>query len=131
MRVQRPSREVPEPGRSSHSTVTSDTGPATRFRLGQCYSEPAPRVTPVTAQPFLAATNSQLQRSTKGTRMMDFRYSGILGILILAGDIWAIINIFQSSVSNEKKLLWILVVVLLPLLGLILWFFLGPRNRTA
>lgn len=63
--------------------------------------------------------------------MMDFRYSGILGVLILAGDIWAIINIFQSSVSNEKKLLWILVVVLLPLLGLILWFFLGPRDRTA
>ena len=63
--------------------------------------------------------------------MIDFRYGGILGILILAGDIWAIINIFQSSVSNEKKLLWILVVVLLPLLGLILWFFLGPRGRTA
>jgi hypothetical protein len=61
--------------------------------------------------------------------MMDFGYSGILGLLILAGDIWAIINIFQSSTSNEKKLLWILVVVLLPLLGLILWFFLGPRDR--
>jgi len=63
--------------------------------------------------------------------MMNFGYGGILGILILAGDIWAIINIFQSSVSNEKKLLWILAVVLLPLLGLILWFFLGPRDRTA
>ena len=62
---------------------------------------------------------------------MNFGYSGILGLLILAGDIWAIINIFQSSASNEKKLLWILVVVLLPLLGLILWFFLGPRDRTA
>ena len=62
--------------------------------------------------------------------MMNFGYSGLLGVLILAGDIWAIINIFQSSVSNEKKLLWILVVVLLPLLGLILWFFLGPRDRT-
>ena len=61
--------------------------------------------------------------------MMDFGYSGILGALILAGDIWAIINIFQSPTSNEKKLLWILVVVLLPLLGLILWFFLGPRDR--
>ena len=60
--------------------------------------------------------------------MMNFGYSGILGLLILAGDIWAIINIFQSSVSNERKLLWILVVVLLPLLGLILWFFLGPRD---
>jgi hypothetical protein len=63
--------------------------------------------------------------------MMNFGYSGILGLLILAGDIWAIINIFQSSASNEKKLLWILVVVLLPLLGLILWFFLGPRDRMA
>ena len=56
-------------------------------------------------------------------------YNGLLGLLILAGDIWAIINIFQSSESNEKKLLWILVVLLLPLLGLILWFFLGPRDR--
>lgn len=63
--------------------------------------------------------------------MMHFGYSGILGVLILAGDIWAILNIFQSSASNEKKLIWILVVVLLPLLGLILWFFLGPRDRTA
>jgi succinate dehydrogenase/fumarate reductase cytochrome b subunit len=63
--------------------------------------------------------------------MMNFGYSGILGLLILAGDIWAIINILQSSASNEKKLLWILVVVLLPLLGLILWFFLGPRDRSA
>jgi succinate dehydrogenase/fumarate reductase cytochrome b subunit len=60
--------------------------------------------------------------------MMGFGYHSILGVLILAGDIWAIINIFQSSVSNEKKLIWILVVVLLPLLGLILWYFLGPRE---
>ncbi|HTK96734.1 MAG TPA: PLDc N-terminal domain-containing protein [Pseudomonadales bacterium] len=56
-------------------------------------------------------------------------YNGLLGLLILAGDVWAIINIFQSSESNAKKLLWILVVLLLPLLGLILWFFLGPRDR--
>ena len=55
-------------------------------------------------------------------------YNGLFGLLILAGDIWAVINIAQSSASNEKKLLWILVVVLLPLLGLILWFFLGPRD---
>lgn len=63
--------------------------------------------------------------------MMNFGYGGIVGLLILAGDIWAIINIFQSSASNEKKLIWILAVVLLPLLGLILWFLLGPRNRKA
>jgi hypothetical protein len=69
--------------------------------------------------------------SSKGTMMIDFGYGGILGVLILVGDIWAIINIFQSSVSNEKKLIWTVAVVLLPLLGLILWFFLGPRDRTG
>ena len=63
--------------------------------------------------------------------MMNFGYDSILGVLILIGDIWAIINILQSSAANDKKLLWVVVVVLLPLIGLILWFFLGPRNRTS
>jgi succinate dehydrogenase/fumarate reductase cytochrome b subunit len=62
---------------------------------------------------------------------MNIGYNGLWGLLILAGDIWAIINISQSSVSNGKKLLWILVVLLLPLLGLILWYFLGPRDGKA
>jgi succinate dehydrogenase/fumarate reductase cytochrome b subunit len=60
--------------------------------------------------------------------MMHYGYHSIWGLLILAGDIWAIINILQSSAANEKKLLWIVVVVLLPLIGLILWYLLGPRN---
>jgi cytochrome bd-type quinol oxidase subunit 2 len=68
--------------------------------------------------------------SEGAAKMMNMGYS-LWGVLVLIGDIWAIINIFQSSVSNEKKLLWIIVVVLLPLLGLILWFFLGPRDRKA
>jgi len=60
--------------------------------------------------------------------MLNIGYHGLLGLLILIGDVWAIINIVQSSASNEKKALWIIVVLLLPLLGLILWFFLGPRG---
>jgi succinate dehydrogenase/fumarate reductase cytochrome b subunit len=63
--------------------------------------------------------------------MVNFGYGGLVGVLILIGDIWAIINILQSSVSNEKKLIWTIAVVLLPLLGLILWFFLGPRGGKA
>jgi hypothetical protein len=55
-------------------------------------------------------------------------YNSLWGLVVLAGDIWAVINIVQSSASNERKLIWILVVVLLPLLGLILWYFLGPRG---
>ena len=63
--------------------------------------------------------------------MMNFGYNSIWGLLILAGDVWAIINILQSGASNEKKLIWIVAVVLLPVLGLILWFFLGPRDGKA
>ncbi len=60
--------------------------------------------------------------------MFDSGIHSVLGLLILVGDVWAIINIFQSPASNEKKLIWIVAVVLLPLLGLILWYFLGPRG---
>lgn len=59
---------------------------------------------------------------------MNFGYNGLIGVLVLAGDIWAILNIFQSSASNGKKLIWIIAVLLLPVLGLVLWFFLGPRD---
>ena len=62
---------------------------------------------------------------------MDFGYSGLFGLLVLAGDVWAIINILQSRADNLKKLIWVLVVLLLPLLGLIIWYFAGPRDGTS
>ena len=56
-------------------------------------------------------------------------YGGLFGVLVLAGDIWAIINILQSNGTNGSKVMWIILVVLLPILGLIIWFLAGPRNR--
>ena len=53
------------------------------------------------------------------------------GLVLLVLDIWAIISILNSSASGERTALWIVLVVLLPLLGLILWFFLGPRGGRA
>ena len=53
----------------------------------------------------------------------------ILAILILIADVWAILNIFQSSVDTFKKALWIALVLVLPLLGVIIWYFAGPRDR--
>ena len=63
--------------------------------------------------------------------MFGYGMHSLWGVLVLIGDIWAIINIFNSSASNEKKALWIIVVILLPLIGLILWYFLGPRDGKA
>jgi len=56
---------------------------------------------------------------------------GLWGLLVLIADIWAIINIVQSTADSTKKVVWTLVVLLLPVLGLVLWFFLGPRTGKA
>ncbi|HKA42376.1 MAG TPA: PLDc N-terminal domain-containing protein [Burkholderiales bacterium] len=59
---------------------------------------------------------------------MDFGVGGILGVVILILDVWAIVNIAQSGAATGNKVLWIVLVLLLPLLGLILWALLGPRG---
>ena len=55
-------------------------------------------------------------------------YGGIIGLIILALDIWAIINVIQSSNSTGSKILWVLLILVLPVVGLIIWFFAGPRG---
>ena len=58
-------------------------------------------------------------------------FNSIIGLLILALDVWAIINIAQSSESSGAKALWIVLVLVLPVLGLVIWYFAGPRPRAA
>jgi hypothetical protein len=55
-------------------------------------------------------------------------FGGLLGIVIFALDIWAILSVFGSSATGGTKLVWTLVILLLPVLGLIIWFFAGPRK---
>ena len=62
---------------------------------------------------------------------MDLHVGGIFGLIILILDVWAIVNIAQSGASTGHKVLWIVLVLLLPLLGLILWALLGPRSGKA
>jgi Phospholipase_D-nuclease N-terminal len=58
---------------------------------------------------------------------MGFDYGGILGLIILALDIWAILKIIQGRGPTDKKVLWILVILLLPVIGLILWLAMGRK----
>ena len=58
---------------------------------------------------------------------MDVQINGILGLIWLVIVIWAVIQVAQSSAGGTRKLLWILVLRFLPVLGLILWFLLGPK----
>lgn len=62
---------------------------------------------------------------------MGIEVSGLLGLVLLILDIWAIIQTLQSGVGVGAKVLWIVVIILLPLVGLILWWLLGPRSQIA
>jgi hypothetical protein len=59
---------------------------------------------------------------------MYYGHSSLWGILVLVADIWAIVNIFQSNASTGRKVLWTVLVILLPVLGFIIWLFAGPRT---
>jgi Phospholipase_D-nuclease N-terminal len=59
------------------------------------------------------------------------RYQGLGGLIVLVADVWAIVNIFQSSADTGRKVLWTVLVILLPVVGFILWFFLGPKTGRA
>jgi len=56
---------------------------------------------------------------------------GLGGLIVLVADIWALINIFQSAADTGKKVLWTVLVIVLPVLGFLLWFFLGPKTGKA
>jgi hypothetical protein len=52
---------------------------------------------------------------------------GLLSLVILVLDIVAIIDVFKSSMSTGKKVLWILLILILPVIGLLLYFFIGRK----
>lgn len=54
--------------------------------------------------------------------------TSILGVLILALDIIAIYSILTGGGSTPKKVLWIALVLLLPLVGMILYFLIGKKS---
>jgi Phospholipase_D-nuclease N-terminal len=72
-------------------------------------------------------------RSALGNNRGDkkMQYQGLFGLVVLIADVWAIVNIFQSSADTGKKVLWTVLVIILPVLGFILWYFVGPKTGKA
>jgi hypothetical protein len=62
---------------------------------------------------------------------MGVEVNGIVGLLLLVANVWAIISIVQSSAGTGSKVLWSVLVLVLPVLGLIIWFFAGPRSKAS
>jgi len=56
---------------------------------------------------------------------------GLIGLIILIADIWAIVNVLGSPASTGSKVLWVVIILILPVIGLIAWLIMGPRKSAA
>jgi hypothetical protein len=59
---------------------------------------------------------------------MGVEVGGLFGLIVLVLDVWAIVKTVQSNASTGKKVVWIVVILLLPVVGLLLWFLFGPKG---
>ena len=53
---------------------------------------------------------------------------GILGLVVLVLDIIAIVDALKSSMDTGKKALWIILILLLPVVGMVLYFLIGKKQ---
>jgi len=58
-----------------------------------------------------------------------FFYHPIFWLLVTILDVIAIVSVLKSGADSGTKLLWIILVILLPVLGMILYFIMGPGRR--
>jgi len=54
--------------------------------------------------------------------------NSLWGLIILVADVWAIINVIQSNTTTGKKVLWTVLIFLLPVLGFLIWLIAGPKS---
>ncbi|HXE51595.1 MAG TPA: PLDc N-terminal domain-containing protein [Tepidisphaeraceae bacterium] len=55
----------------------------------------------------------------------------ILGIVVFILDIIAIVSVLSGRSSVERKILWVVIILLLPFIGMILYFLLGRSSADA
>ena len=53
---------------------------------------------------------------------------GLIGLVILVLDIIAIVDLFKSVKDTGKKVLWRILILILPLIGMVLYFLLGKKK---
>ncbi len=62
---------------------------------------------------------------------MGIEVGGLIGLVILIADVWAIVNVFQSATSTGSKVFWVVFILILPVIGLLVWLFAGPRSGSS
>ena len=53
---------------------------------------------------------------------------GLFGLLLLILIVYAIVKTVQSDASTLGKVIWVVLLLMLPVLGFILWLLFGPKG---
>lgn len=53
--------------------------------------------------------------------------NSLFGLVVFGLDVWAIASILNANVETGQKVLWIALVVILPVIGFLIWYFAGPK----
>lgn len=59
---------------------------------------------------------------------MSIEVGGLFGLLLLVCVIYGILKTAQSNAGTGSKVFWILLLLLVPFLGFLLWLLLGPKS---
>jgi hypothetical protein len=54
---------------------------------------------------------------------------GLLGLVVLVLDIIAIVDAAKSSMDTGKKVLWITLILVLPVIGVVLYFWIRRKTE--
>ncbi|MDC0434710.1 PLDc N-terminal domain-containing protein [bacterium] len=62
---------------------------------------------------------------------MDFiggLFGGLFSLIVFVLDVYAIIRIVNSSATTGMKVVWVLIVAVVPVVGFIAWYLAGPKS---
>jgi hypothetical protein len=56
---------------------------------------------------------------------------GIISLIVVVLDIIALVKLLKSGADTGNKILWALLIIFLPILGMVLYFLMGPGRGKA
>ena len=53
---------------------------------------------------------------------------GIVALVVLVLDVIAVLDVLKSSMDTTKKALWIVLILVLPVIGMAIYFLIGQKK---
>lgn len=51
----------------------------------------------------------------------------LVGLIVFVLDVWAIASVINSDAERTRKIIWVIVIAVPPMVGFIAWWLMGPK----